>query len=82
MNNNTLTPELLEKMDAYWLAVMTVLNDLARFHLVTDTIDRLPQTGTKGDYLKQEMEKKLVEHRQYIDKNGIDMPEIRNWRWR
>ena len=45
MNNNTLTPELLEKMDAYWLAVMTVLNDLARFHQVMDTIDRLPQTG-------------------------------------
>ena len=45
MNNNTSTLELLEKMDAYWLAVMTVLNDLARFHLVMDTIDRLPQTG-------------------------------------
>jgi len=61
---------------------MTVLNNIDRFHLVIDAIDRLPQIGTKGDYLKQEMEKKLVEHRQYIDKNGIDMPEIRNWRWR
>ena len=45
MNNNTLTPELLEKMDADWLAVMTMLSDLTRFHLVMDTIDRLPQTG-------------------------------------
>ena len=45
MNNHILIPELLEKKDAYWLAVMTVLNDLARFHLVTDTIDRRPQTG-------------------------------------
>jgi len=60
---------------------MTVLNNIDRFHLVMDTIDRLPQTGTKGTYLKQEMEKKLVEHRIYIDQNGIDMPEIRNWKW-
>ena len=45
MNTNILTSELLKKMHAYWLAVMTVLNHLARFHLVTDTIDRLPQTG-------------------------------------
>jgi len=45
MNNNILTPELLEKLDAYWVAVMTVLNDLASCHLVMDTIDRLPQIG-------------------------------------
>lgn len=60
---------------------MTVLNSIDRFHLVMDVIDRLPQTGTKGVYLKQEMEKKLVEHRQYIEENGVDMPEIRNWKW-
>ena len=60
---------------------MTVLNNIDRFDLVIDTIDRLPQTGTKGDYLKQEMEKKLIEHRQYINKNGVDMPEVRNWKW-
>jgi len=60
---------------------MTVLNNIDRFHLVIDTIDRLPQTGTKGVYLKQEMESKLIEHRRYIDQNGIDMPEIRNWKW-
>ena len=60
---------------------MTVLNNIDRFDLVIDTIDRLPQLGAKGEYLKQEMENKLVEHRQYIDKNGVDMPEIRNWKW-
>jgi xylulose-5-phosphate/fructose-6-phosphate phosphoketolase len=60
---------------------MTVLNDIDRFDLVIDTINRLPQTGTKGDYLKQLMEKKLIEHRQFIDQNGVDMPEIRNWKW-
>jgi hypothetical protein len=46
-----------------------------------DTIDRLPQTGEKGIYLKQQLKDKLVEHRLYIDKNGQDMPEIRNWKW-
>lgn len=61
---------------------MTVLNNIDRYDLVMDVIDRLPQTGTKGVYLKQEMEKKLIEHRQYINKNGVDMPEIRDWRWK
>ncbi len=61
---------------------MTVLNDLDRFHLVMDTIDRLPQAGEKGIYLKQKLKDKLVEHKQYIDKNGEDLPEIRNWKWK
>jgi len=60
---------------------MTVLNELDRFHLVMDTIDRLPQTGAKGTYLKQQLEDKLVEHAQYIRRNGQDLPEIRNWKW-
>ncbi|WP_133011269.1 phosphoketolase [Marinomonas flavescens] len=60
---------------------MTVLNDLDRFHLVIDAIDRLPQTGKKGLELKQRLTKKLLEHREYINEFGEDMPEIRNWRW-
>jgi xylulose-5-phosphate/fructose-6-phosphate phosphoketolase len=60
---------------------MTVLNDLDRFHLVMDTIDRVPQTGEKGLVLKQRLQAKLIEHKQYIDKNGEDLPEIRNWKW-
>jgi xylulose-5-phosphate/fructose-6-phosphate phosphoketolase len=60
---------------------MTVLNDLDRFHLVMDVIDRLPQTASKGQHLKQQLRNKLVEHKRYIDQFGRDMPEIRNWRW-
>ncbi len=60
---------------------MTVLNDLDRFHLVMDTIDRLPRTGAKGVYLKQQLKDKLTEHKQYINKYGQDMPEIQNWSW-
>ena len=60
---------------------MTVLNDLDRFHLVMDTIDRLPQTGQAGLYLKQQLKDKLFEHRRYIEQHGEDLPEIRNWKW-
>jgi xylulose-5-phosphate/fructose-6-phosphate phosphoketolase len=60
---------------------MTVLNDLDRFHLVMDTIDRLPQAGAAGARLKEQLTAKLVEHRHYIRAQGQDMPEIRNWRW-
>ena len=60
---------------------MTVLNDLDRFHLVMDVVDRLPQTGDKGIYLKQQLKDKLIEHKQYIAEHGIDLPEVRNWKW-
>ncbi len=60
---------------------MTVLNEMDRFHLVMDAIERLPQTGSKGTYLKQHLQDKLVEHKEYINTNGEDMPEIRNWKW-
>jgi xylulose-5-phosphate/fructose-6-phosphate phosphoketolase len=61
---------------------MTVMNDLDRFHLVMDAIDRLPQTGDRGVYLKQRLSDKLIEHRQYIRRFGQDMPEVRNWNWK
>lgn len=60
---------------------MTVLNEIDRFHLAMDAIDRLPQTGDKGLYLKRQLEDKLAAHRQYIVRYGEDMPEIRNWMW-
>jgi xylulose-5-phosphate/fructose-6-phosphate phosphoketolase len=60
---------------------MTVLNDLDRFHLVMDVIERVSGTGTPGLYVKQQLENKLIEHRRYIDEHGIDMPEVRDWRW-
>jgi len=60
---------------------MTVLNDLDRFHLVGDVVDRVAGLGSKGAYLKQLMRDKLIEHEQYITVHGEDMPEIRNWKW-
>ncbi|MBK5261240.1 MAG: phosphoketolase, partial [Peptostreptococcaceae bacterium] len=58
-----------------------VQNKLDRFNLVQDVVDRLPNLGSKGAYLKQMMQDKLIEHTQYINKYGIDLPEIRNWKW-
>jgi len=60
---------------------MTVLNDMDRFHLVQDVIERLPQLQSKCAYLVQEMQDKLIEHRNYINEEGEDMPEIKNWKW-
>ncbi len=61
---------------------MVVLNDLDRFHLVCEVIDRVASLGTKGAYTKQEMQNKLIDHKAYIEIHGEDMPEIRNWKWK
>jgi len=60
---------------------MVVLNELDRFHLVQDVIDRVPQLGARAAYFKQSIRDKLIEHRQYIEMHGDDMPDITGWRW-
>ncbi|MFA5626884.1 MAG: phosphoketolase family protein [Thiohalomonadaceae bacterium] len=60
---------------------MVVLNDLDRFHLVADVIDRVPTLGYRAAHLKQAMHNKRIEHREYIIKHGDDMPEVKDWQW-
>jgi xylulose-5-phosphate/fructose-6-phosphate phosphoketolase len=60
---------------------MVVRNDLDRFHLVDDVIDRVPKLGYMAAYAKQAVRDKIIEHKEYIKKYGQDMPEIRNWKW-
>jgi xylulose-5-phosphate/fructose-6-phosphate phosphoketolase len=60
---------------------MVVRNDMDRFHLVGDVIDRVPKIGSRAAYAKQAIRDKLIEHKEYITKYGDDMPEIRDWRW-
>jgi xylulose-5-phosphate/fructose-6-phosphate phosphoketolase len=60
---------------------MTVLNRLDRFHLAMDVIERVPGLGSKAAHVKQHFRDKLIEHRDYVERHGEDMPEIENWRW-
>jgi xylulose-5-phosphate/fructose-6-phosphate phosphoketolase len=60
---------------------MLVLNDMDRFHLVDDVIERVPKLGPVAAYARQAVRDKLIEHKEYIGKYGQDMPEIRNWTW-
>jgi len=60
---------------------MVVRNDLDRFHLVQDVIDRVPSLGSRAAHLRQRMAEKLIEHRQYICERGEDLAEVREWRW-
>ncbi len=60
---------------------MVVMNDLDRFHLVGDVIDRVPKVGYAAGYVKQFIRDKLIEHLQYITKYGDDLPDVRDWKW-
>jgi xylulose-5-phosphate/fructose-6-phosphate phosphoketolase len=60
---------------------MVVLNDLDRFHLVMDVIERVPKLESVGAHLLQQMRDKRFEHKRYITEHGEDMPEIRDWKW-
>jgi xylulose-5-phosphate/fructose-6-phosphate phosphoketolase len=59
----------------------TVMNQLDRFHLVLNAVDRLPRLGEQAAPVKQALRDKLTEHKLYISEHGEDMPEIRNWQW-
>jgi xylulose-5-phosphate/fructose-6-phosphate phosphoketolase len=61
---------------------MTMLNDLDRFHLAGDVVDRVPRLEPKAAHLKQWLEQRRLEHKEYIACHGDDMPEVRNWRWK
>jgi xylulose-5-phosphate/fructose-6-phosphate phosphoketolase len=60
---------------------MVVMNELDRFHLVGDVIDRVPGLGSRAAYVKQYLRDRLLDHKAYIEKHGEDLPEIRNWQW-
>ena len=60
---------------------MCVLNDLDRFHLVMDVIDRVPGLAARAGHIRQAMQDRRAEHKRYIDEHGDDMPAIRDWRW-
>ena len=60
---------------------MTVMNDLDRFHLAGDVVDRVPSLQPVGAHFKQFLRNKLVEHKRYTREQGDDLPEVKNWTW-
>jgi xylulose-5-phosphate/fructose-6-phosphate phosphoketolase len=60
---------------------MAVMNQVDRFDLAIDVIDRVPRLADIGAHAREELRNKLIEHRQYVRTHGEDMPEIKNWQW-
>jgi len=60
---------------------MTVMNDLDRFHLAGDVVDRVPKLQRSGAHFQQFLRNKLVEHERYTHEHGDDLPEVKNWKW-
>jgi xylulose-5-phosphate/fructose-6-phosphate phosphoketolase len=60
---------------------MVVMNDLDRFHLVEDVVQRVPALGPRAAYVTQAIRDKLIDHKNYVRRYGQDMPEVREWRW-
>jgi xylulose-5-phosphate/fructose-6-phosphate phosphoketolase len=60
---------------------MTVMNDLDRFHLAGDVVDRVPKFQRVGSHFQQFLRDKLAEHKRYTREHGDDMPEVKNWKW-
>jgi xylulose-5-phosphate/fructose-6-phosphate phosphoketolase len=60
---------------------MVMLNDLDRYHLVIDVIDRVPSLGSHAAALRQEMVDERLRHRAYTREHGEDAPDVRHWRW-
>jgi xylulose-5-phosphate/fructose-6-phosphate phosphoketolase len=60
---------------------MTVVNDLDRYHLAGDVVDRVPRLRGLAGHFKQFLRDKLIDHKRYIVKHGDDLPEVRNWSW-
>jgi xylulose-5-phosphate/fructose-6-phosphate phosphoketolase len=83
MVKKQLSPQEVKKIDAYWRAVndLSVLNDLDRYNLLIDVLERVPGLVNRCAYIRDMAEGKLIEHKRYIQKRGQDMPEILNWKW-
>ena len=60
---------------------MVVLNQMDRYHLIEDVIERVPHLGARAAYAKQQVRDRLIEHKQYIHEYGEDLPEVTGWRW-
>ena len=61
---------------------MTVRNDLDRYHLTIDAVERVPKLAGRAPHIRQALTEKLLEHKAYIERHGDDLPEIKDWKWR